>query len=193
MTKMFLKNLINFLASPFVYFKIHPNIISLLGLLMIGGFMYGVVHSHFYLAAFFVFLNGFFDTLDGAAARLLGSSSSAGTLIDRTIDKISEAIIFSTFISLGLVDLKLGLYTLSIVLIATMIASNIEILLGKESYAPLLAHLKFLKLLRFVAMIVFIALGNINLMFFIVAIVATYSVIIRLTRIQSRNRPQNVR
>lgn len=188
MTKIFLKNSINFLATPFVRLRIHPNIVSLLGLLMTGGFMYSVAYSYFYLAALFIFLNGFFDTLDGAVARLLGTSSNAGTLVDRTIDKISEAIIFSTFITFGLVDLKLGLYTLSIVLIATTIASNIEILLGKDSYAPLLAHLKFLKLLRFVAMIVFTALGNINLMFFIVAVVATYSVVIRLTRIRSHNR-----
>lgn len=179
-----MKKIINLFAIPFVRLGISPNIISFVGLFMTGGFLYCVYNSYFCLSALFIFLNGFFDALDGTVARLSDKSSGIGTLVDRTIDKISEAVIFSTFIAFGLVDLELGLYTLSIVLIATTIASNIEILLGKDSYAPLLAHLKFLKLLRFVAMIVLTALGNINLMFFVVAIVATYSVVIRLTRIQ---------
>lgn len=178
------KSFFEAVAMPFVFLGISPHTISFLSLLMSIFVFYFVSESSFIFASIFIFLNGFFDVLDGTIARLTNKSSGIGTLVDRTIDKISEAVIFSSFIIFGFVDLKLGLYVLSIVLIATMIASNIEILLGEKLYAPLLVHLKFLKIFRFMLIIIFTAFGEINLMFFLVAIIATYSIIIRLMKIR---------
>lgn len=76
----------NFLAR----IGIHPNVLSVCGLILsiIAGVMYGM--GLFFLASFVVILAGICDTLDGQLARQTGRSSKFGAFFDSTLDRYSD-------------------------------------------------------------------------------------------------------
>jgi len=76
----------NFLARM----GIHPNVLSVSGLILsiIAGAMYGL--GLFFLASFVVILAGASDTLDGQLARQTGRSSKFGAFFDSTLDRYSD-------------------------------------------------------------------------------------------------------
>ncbi len=76
----------NFLAR----LRIHPNVLSVCGLVLsiIAGVMYGM--GLFFLASFVVILAGICDTLDGQLARQTGRSSKFGAFFDSTLDRYSD-------------------------------------------------------------------------------------------------------
>ena len=69
---------------------IHPNVLSVCGLILsiIAGVMYGM--GLFFLASFVVILAGICDTLDGQLARQTGRSSKFGAFFDSTLDRYSD-------------------------------------------------------------------------------------------------------
>lgn len=76
----------NFLAR----IGIHPNVLSVCGLIfsLIAGVMYGL--GLFFLASFVVILAGVCDTLDGQLARQTGKNSKFGAFFDSTLDRYSD-------------------------------------------------------------------------------------------------------
>tara|TARA_Y100000741_G_scaffold278721_1_gene218487 strand:- start:719 stop:1285 length:567 start_codon:yes stop_codon:yes gene_type:complete len=102
-------------AIPFikvcVYLKLKPNYLSLIGLLVI------VVGSYFFFTinklygVVFIFLGSAIDGLDGPLARQLNLQSDKGALLDSTIDRIGELIIWSV-IALNYVDTDIQLFTI---------------------------------------------------------------------------------
>lgn len=76
----------NFLAR----LGIHPNVLSVCGLILsiIAGVMYGM--GLFFLASFVVILAGVCDTLDGQIARQTGKNSKFGAFFDSTLDRYSD-------------------------------------------------------------------------------------------------------
>jgi phosphatidylglycerophosphate synthase len=82
------------LADLFARFHVHPNVLSLLGLLFSGlaAVLYG--SGFFFWAAWIVVLAGTCDVLDGQMARLTGKVSRFGAFFDSTLDRFSEIIIF---------------------------------------------------------------------------------------------------
>jgi len=160
---------------PFVKLKVSPNLLSLIGLLTVVGVVFFLQSGQYYLAAAFVFLNGFFDAIDGSVARLRGISSEIGELLDRTIDKVSDVAIIGSIIVLDLVDLRLGLFTLCTISVATLISANIEAVLKRRVSSAF-----SLRFLRFIVMVVFMAANEFTYMFIVLAAIATYSIIFRL-------------
>jgi len=78
----------------FARFHIHPNILSLLGLLLsaVAAVLYGT--GHFFWAAWAVVLAGTCDALDGQLARITGKTSRFGAFFDSTLDRFAEVFIF---------------------------------------------------------------------------------------------------
>ena len=76
----------NFLAG----LGVHPNILSVAGLILslIAGLMYGL--GLFFWATFVVMLAGVSDTLDGQLARQTGKSSKFGAFFDSVLDRYSD-------------------------------------------------------------------------------------------------------
>jgi phosphatidylglycerophosphate synthase len=74
---------------------VHPNTLSLLGLVLSGlaAILYGT--GFFFWAAWIVVLAGTCDVLDGEIARLAGKASRFGAFFDSSLDRFSEIIIFS--------------------------------------------------------------------------------------------------
>ncbi len=86
--------LIDPLADLFARFHVHPNILSLMGLLFSGiaAILYGT--GSFFWAAWIVVLAGTCDVLDGQLARFTGKTSRFGAFFDSTLDRFSEVFIF---------------------------------------------------------------------------------------------------
>ena len=87
--------LINPVVDFFARFHVHPNILSLLGLLLSGlaAVLYGM--GGFFWAGWVVVLAGTCDILDGELARSTGRTSRFGAFFDSTLDRFSEVLIFS--------------------------------------------------------------------------------------------------
>jgi len=87
-----------FLAEPIVRLiartGISPNALTITGFLLnvvVAGVLAG---GHLFPGGFLVLFAGWFDMLDGALARVVGKSTRFGSLLDSTIDRFSEAVLF---------------------------------------------------------------------------------------------------
>lgn len=73
---------------------ISPNLVTVLGLLLNTVVAYFLAGGHLLLGGALVLFAGAFDMLDGALARVTGSSSRFGAFLDSTLDRYSEAVIY---------------------------------------------------------------------------------------------------
>ena len=87
-------SLLDPLEKALVSLKIHPHVITGAVLLVSVLTAYLFIQGEFLLAGFMVILTGVCDILDGKLARATGQVSKYGALIDSTIDRYSEVIIF---------------------------------------------------------------------------------------------------
>jgi len=85
-----------------IFLKVNPNVltwISLLFAFIAGLFFYlsrpGEELTNFYLcgASLFVFLNGFFDAIDGKVAKLTNKTSLKGDFLDHALDRYADVLI----------------------------------------------------------------------------------------------------
>jgi CDP-diacylglycerol--glycerol-3-phosphate 3-phosphatidyltransferase len=78
----------------FARMGVHPNILSVLGLIlsMAAGFIYST--GAFFWAAWVVLLAGILDTLDGHIARRMRKASPFGAYLDSTLDRYGEMFLF---------------------------------------------------------------------------------------------------
>lgn len=85
--------------------KLHPDVITVIGLLAHVGIAYLIAYGRLELAAVLLVIFGLFDALDGALARLQHRASNAGMLLDAVTDRMKEVILYSGaayyFIALG--------------------------------------------------------------------------------------------
>jgi len=73
---------------------ISPNSITILGFLLSCVVAWVLATGHLFLGGFLTLLAGAFDMLDGAVARITGKSSRFGALLDSTVDRFSEGVLF---------------------------------------------------------------------------------------------------
>lgn len=88
------KGLLDPLGQFFIRIGLHPNSMTLLGLL---GNMVGAVFlalGHMTIGGVFILISGPFDALDGTMARLLGQTTKFGAFVDSVTDRWSEMFIF---------------------------------------------------------------------------------------------------
>lgn len=83
------------LARALVAVGVTPNMISWSSLVF--GLLAGVclAFGHFGFGGGFALVSGFMDSLDGMVARMTGTSSEAGEVLDATIDRYAEAFFIS--------------------------------------------------------------------------------------------------
>lgn len=91
------KNLSLFLAKPFAFFKIHPNIVSLLGIPFALAAAYFVLQGDYAFALLFSVLAVTMDMIDGSVAKLLDKISNFGNYFETMIDKLVEVILIAPF------------------------------------------------------------------------------------------------
>jgi len=74
--------------------RIHPNTITLIGLVMHIPIALLIASRHNWWAALLLVIFGLFDTLDGELARLQHRDSEAGMLLDASTDRIKEIFLY---------------------------------------------------------------------------------------------------
>jgi CDP-diacylglycerol---glycerol-3-phosphate 3-phosphatidyltransferase len=99
---------------------ISPNLITVIGFLLMVGVAYVISLGHLQLGGLLIMATAVFDAIDGTLARLVGRTSRFGAFLDSTLDRFSEAVIY-----LGLFVHLIGTdATLELVLIyATIVGS----------------------------------------------------------------------
>lgn len=87
-----------FLTAPMVRLisrtGISPNALTIIGFflsIVVAGVLAG---GYLFLGGFLLLFASWFDMLDGALARTSGRSTRFGTLLDSTVDRFSEAVVF---------------------------------------------------------------------------------------------------
>jgi phosphatidylglycerophosphate synthase len=122
MLEKYLKKHSEEFAIPFIkiciLLRIKPNILSIVGLLviLIGAYFFFTVNRLH--GVVFIFLGSAIDGLDGPLARTLNLQSDKGALLDSTIDRIGELIIWSV-ICINYVDTDLELFTVISIITAS--------------------------------------------------------------------------
>lgn len=87
--------LVEILAKCFIKIGVTPNLATIFMFFSsILSAIFLIVFSNLLLFAIFVFITGIMDGIDGAIARLTGSTSSLGGFFDSFMDRLSEFIIF---------------------------------------------------------------------------------------------------
>ncbi len=114
MLEKYFKRYSEIFAIPFIklciILKIKPNVLSFIGLIVIilGSYFFFTVNKLY--GVIFIFLGSAIDGLDGPLARTLNLQSQRGALIDSTIDRIGELIIWSV-VCINYVNSNLELFT----------------------------------------------------------------------------------
>lgn len=103
------KPVVQFLATM----PISPNTITWLGFLLTVGAAALIATGHLLAAGLIVLLAGLFDILDGALARLTNRTTRFGSILDSTLDRLSEAaLLLGILVLFLLVEEQSVLFTL---------------------------------------------------------------------------------
>lgn len=82
------------LSRLLVSLKIHPNLVTLSGILVTLMVPVETLKEKWFSAGLWLLAAGFFDILDGSLARNSGLQGPFGAFWDSTLDRVSEAIVF---------------------------------------------------------------------------------------------------
>lgn len=94
----------SFIAQPLLRF--HPNVLSLVALTFaLIFFLFMQLELWFW--ALITLFGAFFDAIDGFVARKTGRTSRFGAFFDSTLDRISDAFIFSAFGYAGIASFEI--------------------------------------------------------------------------------------
>jgi phosphatidylglycerophosphate synthase len=78
-------------ALPFLFHpRVHPNVLSLLGVAVSLGGAWAFVEGSFRLGALIVLLGGVFDLVDGVVARRQGRVTHFGGFLDSSLDRVVD-------------------------------------------------------------------------------------------------------
>jgi CDP-diacylglycerol--glycerol-3-phosphate 3-phosphatidyltransferase len=89
-TRFFIEPLARFLSRT----GASPNIITVIGFLMMCGVGVVLSQGYFLLGGLLMIPAGIFDAIDGMMARMMGWTSRFGAFLDSTLDRYSEAVLF---------------------------------------------------------------------------------------------------
>jgi archaetidylinositol phosphate synthase len=101
-----LKRILNPIAKKV---GINPNIITIISLLISVIAAMAIGNKFLITGAILVFISGFLDVLDGAVARYHGKDTKFGAVLDSTIDRFSDTIIYTGFIFGGYIEWFIGI------------------------------------------------------------------------------------
>jgi CDP-diacylglycerol--glycerol-3-phosphate 3-phosphatidyltransferase len=125
------KNLAEIITKPVISLlaktPLTPNIITIIGFVIILGAGALVIFKYFLAAGIVVLAAGLFDMLDGALARATGKTTRFGAVLDSTLDRVSEAVLLVTLLAVFAQD---GLVTESVLsgvaLVGSLLVSYIR-------------------------------------------------------------------
>lgn len=142
--------LITRMAKHFTF--VHPNVLSFLSLIfaIIAGmfFYFSTSNNYFlYFASLFVFLNGFFDAIDGKVAKLTNTASKKGDFLDHAIDRYADVFIVGGLALSPWCDPKIGFFAIVGMLLTSYMGTQAQAVSHKREYSGLLGRADRLVLL----------------------------------------------
>jgi CDP-diacylglycerol--glycerol-3-phosphate 3-phosphatidyltransferase len=81
-----------------VLLKIHPNVVTLTGVLVTFMVPLSMLQEKWVAAGGWLLFAGFFDILDGSLARNGALTGRFGAFFDSTLDRFSESVVFAGFL-----------------------------------------------------------------------------------------------
>ena len=140
--------------------NINPNALTWLSLVfaIIAGLLFyfsnpedGLVYLYLYGAVIFVFLNGFFDAIDGKVAKLAHKTSKRGDYLDHAIDRYADVFIvgglaLSPWLS---AHSYIGFFAIVGMLLTSYMGTQAQAVGHKREYSGLLGRADRLVLLMF--------------------------------------------
>ena len=107
--------------------SITPGATTWFGFLLAVGAAALIITGHLFAAGFMVLMAGFFDILDGALARHTNQVTPFGTVLDSTVDRLSEAVLLIGILVLYARDHSFAIILLvCIALLASLLVSYIR-------------------------------------------------------------------
>lgn len=119
--------------------KINPNIITLLALLSAIAAGYFFWKNLLWLAGILVFLNGFFDVMDGEIAKKYGTSKF-GDFLDHTFDRLADTAILLGIALNSNIPNWLGFSTIIAVLLVSYLGTQAQALTKKRLYSAIIGR-----------------------------------------------------
>jgi archaetidylinositol phosphate synthase len=74
-----------------------------------------------------ILVSGFFDAIDGSLARLYGSVTKFGGVLDSTIDRFGEILVLSSIVIVGLSDAFWGLAAIACSTMVSYVRARVEV------------------------------------------------------------------
>jgi CDP-diacylglycerol---glycerol-3-phosphate 3-phosphatidyltransferase len=81
-----------------VALRIHPNVLTLIGVLINIGAGFALAHDHFKWGGVIMIVANIFDFIDGKVAHITGKQSAFGAFWDSTLDRFSDLALFTGLI-----------------------------------------------------------------------------------------------
>jgi len=155
---------------------VNPNNLTWLSLffaILAGLFFYfsspSLELNNFYLcfAALFVFLNGFFDALDGKVAKLAGKASKRGDFLDHALDRYADVFILGGLaLNIGWIPHpEIGFLAIVGMLLTSYMGTQSQAVGCKRNYSGLLGRADRLVLLMAAPVIQHILIGSYDIDF----------------------------
>ena len=138
------------MAKHFTF--VHPNVLSFLSLIfaIIAGmfFFFSNENNYFlYFASLFVFLNGFFDAIDGKVAKLTNTASKKGDFLDHAIDRYADVFMVGGLALSSWCNPKIGFFAIVGMLLTSYMGTQAQAVGHKREYSGLLGRADRLVLL----------------------------------------------
>lgn len=150
--------------------KINPNILTWIALVFAffsGLFFYfsspefELLNYYLFFAAFFVFLNGFFDAIDGKVAKLANKASLRGDFLDHALDRYADVFMVGGLaLSSWCSRPSIGLLAIIGMLLTSYMGTQSQAVGYKREYSGLLGRAD-----RLVLLIIFPIVQHIGLRF----------------------------
>jgi len=142
--------------------RISPNTLSALSAVfafLAGLFFYfsspeeELFNYYLYGGVLFVFLNGFFDAIDGKVAKLTNKTSKQGDYIDHALDRYADVFIVGGLALSAWCDARIGLLAIVGMLLTSYMGTQAQAVGYKREYAGLLGRADRLVLLMVLPLI----------------------------------------
>jgi len=133
---------------------VHPNVLSFLSLifaiLAAMFFYFSTAGNYFlYFASLFVFVNGFFDAIDGKVAKLTNTASKKGDFLDHAIDRYADVFIVGGVALSIWCNPIIGFFAIVGMLLTSYMGTQAQAIGHKREYSGLLGRADRIVLLIF--------------------------------------------
>ena len=159
--------------------KINPNIVSLLALFAAFAAGYAFYKNWLWIAGLLVFLNGFFDIMDGEIAKKWGKTSEFGDFLDHTVDRLADvAILLGITFNPNVPD-WLGFVTIIAVLLVSYMGTQAQALTKKRLYTAIASRADRIIILGFAGIL---AVYYCNILYYALLLLLILSIVTFLQR-----------